>query len=63
MNPYEFPLALFAFLALVAAAPVWLWFTSQYPTISQMGAPTRFLVQLSFPATCALFLIGWLEPG
>jgi uncharacterized membrane protein len=63
MNPYEFPLALLAFLSFVAVVPVWVWFVQSYPTISEMSMPVRFLVQLSLPATVGLYLVSWLQPG
>jgi hypothetical protein len=61
VNPYRFPLALFAFLGFVAVIPAWSWFMSTYT--ADLPTETTFLAGLVLPATLALFLASWLQGG
>lgn len=63
MKPFDVPFLLFAFLGFVAVTPVWMWFTSQHPAISQMQIEARFMIQFTLPASLLLFLAGWFDPG
>lgn len=63
MNPFEFPFALLAFFGFVLVMPAWMWFTTQHPAVSNLQIEARFMVQLVLPATVALALASWLQPG
>jgi len=63
VNPYKVPLSLLAFLMFVVVVPGWIWFTTQYGTVSEMSLPAQFFVMMSLPATAAFTLVSWLQPG
>ena len=63
MDVFEFPFALLAFLGFVAVVPPWMWFISQYPSVSNLSLPSTFLVNLVLPATILLGIASWLEGG
>lgn len=53
--------AIVAFLGFVAIWPVWSYFSGAYT--GAMPDYLRFLVGLVPPATVALFLASWAQPG
>ena len=61
MNPLRMPIAMFAFLAFVAVVPAWMFFVDNFT--SSLSTETSFLATLVLPATAALFLAGWVQPG
>jgi hypothetical protein len=63
MDVFEFPFALLAFLGFVLVTPAWMYFVSQYPSVSQLSLPSQFLVNMVLPVTASLFLASWLEGG
>lgn len=63
MDVFEFPFALLAFFGFVLVVPPWVWFISQYPSVSNLSLPSQFLVNLLLPATILLALASWLEGG
>ena len=52
---------MFAFLAFVAVVPAWMFFVENYT--GGLSTETSFLATMVLPATAALFLAGWLQPG
>lgn len=52
------PIAILAFVGLVAVAPAWMWFTGEYTT--DLPTETAFLVRFSLPAVSLLFAGSWL---
>jgi len=63
MDIFDAPFALLGFLGLVAVAPIWFWFTSNYRSVSQLSAESQLLVNIMFPALVLLFLASWIEGG
>lgn len=61
MNPLEVPLALFAFVGIVAIVPVWMWYVGEYA--GQLQPEARFLAQFALPCLVALFLASWIQTG
>lgn len=60
MNPYRFPLALFAFLGIAMVVQPWMWFLDEFPTT--LTTEASFLATMVLPATILLFLVSWLQP-
>lgn len=58
MTPERLPIALLAFIAMVALMPAWMWFSGQYA--SQLPTESSWLVRFSFPAISMLFAVSWL---
>ena len=61
MNALNLPFALFAFFGFVAVVPPWMYFVGEYG--DGLPAEARFLAQLVLPATVALFIVSWINPG
>ena len=59
MNAREMALALVAFMALVAMAPVWLAYTGSADLTSQ----TRWMASLILPALGTLLVVSWVKPS
>lgn len=58
MNPYRLPMALIAFIGIVAVVPAWMWFVAEYS--AQLPTETAWLAAFSLPAIVMLFLVSWL---
>lgn len=63
MNAFEFPFALLAFLGFVMVVPAWMYFTFQHPALDSLSIEAQFIAQMVPPATVAIALASWLEPG
>ncbi|MGZ0745726.1 hypothetical protein [Haloparvum sp. AD34] len=61
MNVYQFPLSLYAFLAIVAVVPAWMFFLSEYG--QDLPTEAWFMASLVLPATVLLFITSWVQPG
>jgi hypothetical protein len=59
MRAVEMPFALFAFFAIVAVVPVWMWFVDNYT--AGLHLEEQFLATFSLPVLLLFFLAGWLE--
>lgn len=58
MTPERLPIALLAFVGLVAVIPAWMWFVGEYS--ATLPAETAWLVRFSLPAVSLLFAGSWL---
>jgi len=63
MDIFDAPLAILGFLGLVAVAPPWFWFINNYGGVSQLGAPSVFMLNMLFPALVLIYIASWLEGG
>lgn len=61
MRAAGFMFALFGFLGLVGAVPIWQHFVG--PRASAYPLEVQFLAAMSLPATIAIFLASQLGPG
>lgn len=61
MNPYTFPIALFALLSFAVVFPVMYWFLDFYAPGLPMEA--QFIAYLVPIALVLLFISGWIQPG
>lgn len=59
MRSHQLPVALLAFLGLVAIVPAWVYFTNDYVTLRPEGT---ILASLVLPSTILLFLTSWIKP-
>lgn len=58
MNPSQLPVALLAFVALVALTPAWLHFSSTMT--SSMPPATAWVARFTLPSVALLFVGGWM---
>lgn len=61
MNVLEAPLALFAFLGVVAVLPAWGYYIETYAY--DLPAEAQFLATFALPSLLVLFLASWFQPG
>jgi len=58
MTPERLPLAIIAFLGLVAIVPAWMYFVGAYT--AEMPAESAWIARFSLPAVALLFAGSWL---
>jgi len=58
MNAQQLPIAIIAFIGIVALVPAWLHFTGEYT--GSMPAATAWIARFSLPAVALLFVGSWL---
>ena len=61
MDIFRLPFALIAFLGFVMALPAWMYFTSG--SVGTLSTEASFIAGMILPATAALYLASWLQPG
>jgi len=58
VNAARLPVALLAFIGLVAIVPAWMWFVGKYT--ASMPTETAWIARFSLPAVSLLFVAGWV---